>query len=96
MRSAAPRIEVELEANDERAGLYRVGGRNRGIDDNFNGSLVGNGRRQRLCTVPCRLSVTPGEYVVGGQRLRESRTFFLSGENRRVHRGQAWSRAASC
>lgn len=78
------RIEVQLDADRTDAGLYRIVGLDRGLDDNFNGSILGTRRRQRLCLSPCRVFVTPGDFVVGGPRLRESPTFSLTSKNRFV------------
>jgi hypothetical protein len=83
--SDASRIEVQLDADRTDAGLYRIMGFDRGLDDNFNGSIGGTRRRQRLCSSPCRVLVPPGDFVVWGRRLRESPTFSLTTRSKFVH-----------
>ncbi|HXK18572.1 MAG TPA: hypothetical protein VNG33_12255 [Polyangiaceae bacterium] len=78
------RVEVQLAADDARAGLYRLSRGQPGFDGNFNGNLNGMLRTQRLCDTPCRLLVEPGEYMVWGPRLRQSPTFAITGQNRLV------------
>lgn len=80
-----PTIEIRLEANHEDAGLYRIGRAEQGIDSNLNGRLGGSRQRLKLCAAPCRLRVSPGDFVVAGPRLRESPTFSIAGRNKLVH-----------
>lgn len=79
-----PQVYVELSANDPDATLYRVNVGEQGLDGNFNGRLAMNYRLEKVCVVPCGVSVDPGEFLVGGPGMRQSARFDLTGSNPHV------------